>query len=515
MARPFHHQFLTIVSEIEKRFPVAMWKSRDLEIWPLARMDLYLDMFWASVGADPPSRRPFPFRSVARLAAPLKNMWRSRRDLAHWVARPGAADAILLGDGVSLDRQDGAAYDRYGEPIIAALERRGLSTFLMQDGDLSRLPWHRPTFPANTIASRGVVTRFAPMLDTEILQHDALQRFLLSNQIIAPSLTRAALERRAGSVLAMAAAFERILRVVRPRLAFVVTYYAGLGPAFLLACRRQKILSVDLQHCPQEGAHKAYGWTAVPDTGYAALPSVFWTWTARDAMYIRRWASKLPVPWHRSLHGGHTQLASFLDDNDAATIRWDEKFRGIGLDNKFEREILVALQPIGGFRDEWDALAARIEAAPSTWRWWIRRHPASASYQDVEYHRLVSLRKPNVIVDEASSLPLPALLRNVSVIVSRFSGASAEAAAFGVPAFFLSEEARGQFSELIDRGLATVIEISALNARIEQIPRMPTRPPAANQPDLHETLRQLEVMAGDYARLYDAAAPLSRISPVE
>jgi hypothetical protein len=296
-----------------------------------------------------------------------------------------------------------------------------------------------------------------------------------------------------------------VLRVVKPKMAFVVTYYADLGPAFVLACRRQGILSVDLQHCPQEGAHKAYGWSALPDKGYATLPAVFWNWTEKDAAYIRRWTSTLAAPWHRSVHGGHTQLVSFLDDSDPRTLDWDAKFHAIAKGAVYEREILVALQPVGGYRAQWDALAAQIEAAPRGWRWWIRRHPSSRGYQDAEYLRLVSLRMPNVIVDESLSVPLPALLRHMSVVVSRFSGASAEAAAFGVPALFLSEEARGQFSELIDQGLASVIDIQTLNTEIARVRPLPVRPALVRQPNIDETLLHLEETASDYSQLCRSA----------
>jgi hypothetical protein len=501
LATPFHRKYLNLVEQIERRFPVAHWKSADVEIWPLARMDLYLDMYWANVGGSPPEMRPFPLRRAARIAAPLRYLWNSRHDLSHWVGRPKPAHAIFLGDGVSLDRLDGETHDRFGEPIIAALERRGLSTFLMQNSDLSRLPWHRPTYPANIIASRGVLGHFATLLPAEMPAHDEVLQFLAYHGVDAPSLTWTKLARRASTVFSTAAAFERVLRVVKPKLAFVVTYYSGLGPAFLLACRRQGILSIDLQHCPQEGAHKAYGWSALPDNGYATLPAVFWNWTEREATDIRRWSNTLTAPWHRSLHGGHTQLGSFLNDRDSGTTMWDEKFNAIGTGAAFEREILVALQPVGGFRAEWDALAAQIESGPTNWRWWIRRHPASAGYQDAEYRRLVSLRRPNVMVDESLSLPLPALLRHMSVVVSRFSGSSVEAAAFGVPAIFLSEEARGQFADLIDRGLAAVIDIAHLDASMARLPRRPVRPTAVLQPNLEEALQQLEQFAEDYSKL--------------
>ena len=503
MTVPFHSRYLSLVAEIERQFPVADWRSGDVEIWPLARMDLYLDMLQASVGeSGPEPALPAPLRALARAAAtPALNLWRSRYDLAHWLARPRAAHAVLLGDGVSLDRIDGAWRDRYGEPLIAALEEQGLATFLMQSGDLSRLPWQRPTFAASLIGAPAALAGFVSTIPAQLPGHDGVRQFLDEQGVQAPSIDRARLVRRASIVFATASRFERLLRIVKPTLAFVVTFYAGLGAAYLLACRRLGILSVDLQHCPQEGAHKAYGWHALPERGYGVLPAVFWSWTTTDAAYVRRWTDTLALPWHRSVHGGHTQLAPFLDDADPRTRAWDSTFDAVAGGAVFEREILITLQPVSGFRAQWRDLAAQIKASPARWRWWIRRHPSARAYQDAEYAELVSLRMPNVMVDQALLLPLPALLRRMSVLVSRFSGASAEAAAFGVPALFLSDEARGQFSGLIAQGLASVVELRMLNEEISRVPPVPVRPPPLRQPGLGEVLENLEDIARDYRRL--------------
>src|SRR5262249_37010573 len=161
--------------------------------------------------------------------------------------------------------------------------------------------------------------------------------------------------------------FERVLIKVKPALAFVVACHVDPGPAFLLACRRQGILSVDLQRAPQEGALHAYRWPVLPEDGLATLPAMFWCWTRQDADRIDEWASRLAQPWHRSIHGGHLQIAPFLHDGDRATQRWDAHFVTIGAGAKFEREVLVALQPIHGHRAVWDALCAQIDAAPRTW----------------------------------------------------------------------------------------------------------------------------------------------------
>jgi hypothetical protein len=500
-AERVHQRYLDLLDEIEARFDVARWRSGDVDLWPPARIDLFVDLVKASGAVSARPAPPFLQRMAGALVTPLTNAWKSRRDLEHWLPWPRRADAILLGDGVSLDRIDGAWRDRHGEPVMAALERQARTTFLMQPGGLKRLPWARPTFAANTIAVRGAL---GAALDREraidLPDHAAVLDLLRRECVPAPSLGLPRLVKRGRTIAAAASAFQRVLRVVRPRLAFAVTSYAGLGHAFALACRREGLLSVDLQHCPHGGAPRAYRWRSLPERGYSTLPAVFWTWTPQEAAGVAAWAS----PWHVPVLGGHSQLAAHLDDGDAAAHAWDERFAAVGGAAAFEREILVALQPIGGRRPVWEALAHEIEAAPKSWRWWIRRHPASTAFQDAEYRSLLALRGPNVVIEAASELPLPALLKRMSVAVSLASGAATEAAAFGVPALFLGKEALALFPGLIERGEAELVGMADLAPRIAAMPQKPPRASGVRPPPIADTLRRLDEMAGDYRHLCEA-----------
>jgi hypothetical protein len=499
-----HGRYLSLVSDIERRFDVARWRCGDVDIWPLARMDLYLDMHWQHTGQSPPRPRAYPLRVASRTVRPLLNFWKSRRDLSHLVTRPGGAHAIVLGDGVSLDWNGDAWVDRFAEPIIAALEKQGHKTVLMQNGNLERLPWQRPTFAANRIEARGWLAGHLLTEPAVLPDHERVVQFLSENGVEAPSLSKEALLRRARTVSATASAFERVLKTVRPKFAFIVTYYAHLGQAFALACRRQGILSVDLQHNPQEGAHKAYLWERVPRAGYRTLPALFWNWTRSDAANIGRWAV---APWHFAIHGGHPQLAPFLDDDNPATRAWDAKYREAS-GGAYAREVLVALQPIGGQRATWDALAAQIEASPTIWRWWIRRHPAAHSSQDAVFGRLPSLQQPNVVIDAAQSLPLPALLRHMDAVVSLASGAGAEAAMFGVPSLFLSDEARAMFPALLASGQGTVVEAADVNAALGTCSASTDGPQPQSAPDIDATLLRIEELAERYAQLCRIAEPI-------
>lgn len=497
-AEGFHARHRVLVEAIEDRFDVGGWRLGDIELWPLARLDLHLDMMRAWTGDAPAPASTRWRRAAAGLAVPATNLWKSRRDLAHWLPGPRPAHAVLLGDGGSLDWTPSGWQDRFGEPLLAACDRRGWPTLQMQGGALRRLPWRRATYAANQLAMQGALAARFNLLRASLPDHAEVLAFLRGQGVAAASLTPGALTHRARLVDTTASAFEHVLRRARPRLAFVVAWYAGLGPAFMVACRRQGVLSVDLQHAPQGETHKAYGWRRLPPAGYRVMPAAFWTWNEDEAARIRGWAQSTNDAWPAALAGGNLQLAPFLDDADPQTQAFDAAAE-TAAGAPAEREILVALQPLAGQTAVWNALAARIEASPPGWRWWIRRHPAALAGQDAVFGRLLSLASPRVLVEPASRFALPVLLRRVSALVSLASGSAAEAALFGVPALFLSPAARDLFPDLIAEGAADVEDAGSVDTRIARLPPRPRRPEAARPPEVETSLARLEALAAAYA----------------
>lgn len=473
-------RFRSLAAQLEERFPVSRWRQGDLDVWPLTRTALFLDLYWSTYGAPPAqAQRAWPRRLASLALRPLSNTWHSRRDLRHVLLRPRRAAAVFLGDGVTLDRVDGAWRDRFCEPLIGTLAQLGRASFLMQAGGLARLPWQRPTFIASTAEAWGQLLP-APTASLELPEHGRLLEFLAREGVATPALRRDAIARRAAAVASTARIFEWILARVRPQLAFVVSYFAGPAPAFVLACRRRAIPCIDLQRAPYRGAPMAYDFASLPQRGYCVLPDVFWSWNEDEARDIGHWAH----PPHYVFAGGHTQLA-------APRRAWQAA--------RYEREILVALQPVGGQRAALQALAEVIRTAPRTWRWWLRRHPASSRAQDVEFGALLELRQPNIVL-EAAEAPLPELLPHMSALVSVCSGSAVEAALFGVPAFFLSEEAAGPFASLIARGAARIVGATELVAAIAASPCLPLASAAPQPPDLADALARLEALLRDRSR---------------
>jgi hypothetical protein len=508
----YHVRFLTLVDEIERTFPVTRWTVGGIPVWPLARDGLFVDMYWQEQGkpAVGETRRRASSRVaqiLSQAATPLTTLWQSRADLRHAVLFPRRADTLFLGDALLLERVDGVWRDRFFDPLIAELHRNGKRTLVMQRGDRRRVPRSDPVFDANTIEKWGQLfaagSRLWKRLAAAFPDRERVVKFLDSRGVPAHVITPSLLQKKAAALIATSYGFERVLKVVKPSTCIMMTT-SGLGHALALACRRRGVLSVEVQRSGMGPLVLDYCWSAVPEGGYPTLPAVFWTWTQDDAVPIQSWTKELKAPWHRSVCGGHPQLAAWLDDRDPRTQAFDAKIEELREKRPAKLEILVALQNHEGYAERWNAVASLIERAPSDWRWWLRRHPYAPD-EDKELGRLMSVRRPNVVVDEASSLPLPALLRHADAFLSMRSGASTEAAMFGLRPIFLAPVARELFPQLFERGQADVIDdMAALEERLRSTAR--TTRVRAHQPDLRDVLGRLEVMAAEYSELCASAA---------
>jgi hypothetical protein len=111
------------------------------------------------------------------------------------------------------------------------------------------------------------------------------------------------------------------------------------------------------------------------------------------------------------------------------------------------------------------------------------------------------LNQPNVETEAASTMPLPALLRHMNVMLCHSSGTAVEASAFSVPSIFLSENARGLFSGLLRSGKAEIItDMATLVARLSQESGRP-RADTLAYPAVADTLAQLDALVDDYRQL--------------
>jgi hypothetical protein len=494
--------FFAAIEECERLYPVSRWSVDGVPAWPFVRIEGRQELAQDTSGSN--DHRPYAPRLLKLLrdaASPICDVVENCRNWRQEKLLLDPVDALFLGDGVSHDFINGAWRDRYCAPLIAALEANGGRGLLMQPRK-QRLPRERDTYSVQWIAAWGhLLSRARPARDVELPDYENVKALFQSKGFNFRALDLLVLKRWGVKVNAMARLFGRVLDRTRPKIGFVVGYYWDVGFAFDLACRWRNVLSVDIQHGSQDGRHEAYNFfSAMPSDGYSVLPSIFWTWTEEDAEAINSWTKHLKEPWHRAVWGGHPQFAAWLDESHPETRAFDAKITDIKTRNSGTFDILVALQDLDGYGGVWDRLAAAIMASPTSWRWWLRRHPWAAYNRGVGIKNLIALQRPNIIIEDAGTLPMPALLRNVDAVISLMSSTAVEAAFFGHRPIFLTEDARMQFSAIFHADRAQIItDMHALTDHLKALEqgqgRVQRRP---HRSDLRATMQALLVSANDY-----------------
>lgn len=487
--------FFSAIEECEALYPVSSWRVSGIPVWPLIRTEGRAELAYKDAGNAP---RPSDISRITQLlrdaASPLLHPLENCSDWQHEKLRLRPVDALFLGDGISHDFINNAWRDRYCAPLIDALDATGQSCILMQPR-AQKVPRDHDTYSVQWIQSWGrLLARIQKPSNIDLPHYDDVRNLLRERGFVLSVLDLGVMKRWGVKVAAMARLFGGVLDKTQPRIGFVVSYYWDVGFAFVLACRQRRILCVDIQHGSQDGRHEAYNfWSAVPHGGYSVLPDIFWTWSEEDAGAVNVWAERLEQPWHRGVWGGHPQFAVWLDDADPQTRKFDALITSIKKAHEGQFDILVALQDLDGYSAVWDKLADLINSSPSNWRWWLRRHPVPAFNRGAGIKKLLALKRRNVLLDEATSLPMPALLRNVGAVLSLMSSTAVEASFFGHRPIFLTEDARHQFSEIFKADKADVI--NDMDALMEHLGTMAQNAGPVERPyhrtDLKHTVSRL------------------------
>jgi hypothetical protein len=212
--------------------------------------------------------------------------------------------------------------------------------------------------------------------------------------------------------------FEHFVKRKKTRKAFLICYYEESGYALTLACARNGIPSVDIQHGVQGQYHFAYApYGKIPEHGYDLIPDFFWSWDKYSYDNIANWSST----FHRPFLGGNVWLKHWMK-NASIVDQSDSERPGI----------LFSLQPVNNPLP--DFILAAIRDTADKYRWQLRLHPRQ-TLQREEINQ--SLDRYNirykVDMDRATQQPLPAVLKNSDVHVTLFSSVVFEALDMGIP----------------------------------------------------------------------------------
>jgi hypothetical protein len=394
------------------------------------------------------------------------------RDRARNDRRHGIADAVFLGNSADRTPVDGTWWDKISGPVRVECERLGFRCLTLERTPSRVYPVpreDRSTFVQPRLDLIGVTAELGRhSTERELLSgYEEAGRLLGSWRADVLFPRRVDVRTRVARTLAYAGYFERLLARTSARIGFVSNFFDLPGMGFVLACQRQGIHSVELLHAAGNDVNPIYAaWHAVPPAGYELLPSVFWTWSASDAAVIERWSSQ--TGRHRAVVGGNPWARLWRSGTSELAARYDSRIRALAHHLPGELDVLVTLQETLYEKPAILPLLRAVAATQSRWRWWIRQHPTALEHRTRVNGWLQSEGINRAVVDEATRLPLQALLRRADVHVTHSSATVVEAAQAGVPSVITSEYGRELYPLELASGVASFADTAvAIVAGIE------------------------------------------------
>ena len=231
--------------------------------------------------------------------------------------------------------------------------------------------------------------------------------------------------------------FTKLLKTIKPKSIFIMCYYSPAMLGLNIAAHKLDIPTIDMQHGPQGEFHLAYSsWSSVPKEGYEALPKEFHTWDQTSADEINKWA--VNVENHSAVYAGNPWVE-----------RWKKGRFNTSAYNWPPNIVLYTLQPVGNPLE--DYLLETIRNTKSKWNWWLRLHPRQS-------HELKELKNKLsqegllkfVNISDATQLPLPEILLNTDIHLTKFSGCAYEAYSFNVPTILIDQRGREIYKDWVE-----------------------------------------------------------------
>ena len=426
---------------IEKAYPVQRWKLNGIHLWPILKRELF---FFEFAKLQKTKEKKAGRSLVGRSLALLKTKTAAYYQLFTLKLHP--SDFVFAGAPAHRVTWNGKAYNRYFDPIITYLRSKNVNSYLTEYYPIDKKTVFHPD---NFIA---VATLYPAFKKSHPLRQDWLklvkepvfQDFLLTLRIKFPDYEQD-LEKKLLSVVDAIASWRDLylylFKQTKPRYAVGLCYYTHALFGMNVAADELGIISVDMQHGGQGELHPAYTFFKVPKEGYNTLPKEFWCWDSSSYGHIKSWTKGkahqvklIGNPWF-----------SFLKETEKS---FEGNFTG------GKKLILFSHQPVVPALDLY--LIQSIKETRGSYQWWIRLHPRISKAEKEAIEILLKGHGifESVELKKATQLPLPIILNQTAVHLSKYSGTIIESIMSGVPTIILGEVGHRTFSQFIEEGKA-------------------------------------------------------------
>lgn len=438
---------LHFLNELEREFPVSLWQLFGFHIWPIIRISLGLKLsqqsFLKEKNQLTSSNPSIISDSIETI---FNSVYNSLADSSNNQSLKEKYDIIFLNAASTRYYKLGNKwFNPFSDSFINFLEKENVSSLVLEYPDTNKkIPRYRPSkFIGTGINLMNINVLFQKRFEkAEHLKPEDFDEFLKKVNLPLDFFLKKILR-----VLNYSILFEKILKKTKPSLVIVEGFYSYTAMGMLLAAKRNKIKTVDIQHGVQsENDFLFSAWTNIPKKGYELLPDIFWCWSNVEKENIDKWTAKSDT-LYSSFTGGNPVLE--INDDDENIKYFHQKI--LAEKDRSSKNILYTHQ--ASFEIS-ELLFKVIQSSPENWKWWFRFHPQYPEAQGKVLAKLAKYNFKNVITESVTEYPLPLLLKNVDLHVTEFSSTVLEAEMMGVPSILLSETGVGLFNKQVESGIA-------------------------------------------------------------
>ena len=339
----------------------------------------------------------------------------------------------------------GKQFNRFFDPIMDYLESIGENTYLLEYGFGDLKKNYKYSRVCNIQRIKPLFTKKLNFdLEWSNLIMNSEFRFFLEelseDLLITEEEIKNSLLEYIEIVISWSKLYEYLFKKTKAEFVFGLCYYNQQMSGMNLAAKKMGITSIDMQHGTQGDLHFAYNYNKLPPNGYNILPSIFWLWDSQSFEDINKWTNK---NLHSPVLGGNPWIEYLNGTDNFARINQDK-----------EPMLLLTLQPLDPMVD--DYFLEVVALTKTKYDWWFRLHPRMTEEHIMQLK--LKLKEFDlegfVNIDEASKLPLPLLLKDCSLHVSKFSGSIAEAGIMQRKSLIIDEIGVDTYKELISSDMA-------------------------------------------------------------
>ncbi len=443
-------ELIAWINSLEEKYDVNSWQLKNTHLWPLIKINL---SFLGKSNSKPPKK----ISEIKNLLDVIQGLFVFLKILFRKKSKKNTnifclAPHFRFNDGVHL-------VNRYFNQLINQTQNVGKDFLLLDYGTSKSVYINKVDYPSQTFFLHKI--KYFALGVRELLwrlfmpktEWNGFNEFIVEVKSNTDhSISKVAIIRQFVYIKILSQIYKIILKKYNVSEIYILCYYVSEMYAMNLAASELDIPTCDIQHGGQGKLHTAYAnFNKVPQSGYRLLPKKFWCWDKASAEVIASWINP-KQKFHRVDVKGNPWI-EYCMQRYAIEVFSQRKI------------ILYTLQPteediIDGY------IIDAIKNTPPSYEWWIRLHPRQIQDKDKLKNLLTSANLINKVeIERAYALPLPAILSNCFIHISKFSGSILEAYMLQIKTIIISKIGIDSFPDVAKSQLASF----ALNENSDEL----------------------------------------------